>query len=107
MFKYSERPGTAAAKKFTDDIEEDVKAQRLNEIILMQSRLSHESNKKDIGKTFVVLCDSVSKRSEEHLSGRSSQNKVVIFPRGNFKPGDYVQVKITGCTAATLIGEAV
>ena len=105
MFKYSERPGTAAAKKFSDDVPEEIKARRLSEIITMQTRLSHESNRKDLGKTYRVLADSVSKRSDMHLSGRSSQNKVVIFPRGNFKPGDYVDVKITDCTPATLIGE--
>ncbi len=107
MFKYSERPGTAAAKKFEDDIPEETKARRLNEIITMQSKLSHISNKRDLGKTFLVLTDSVSKRSDQHLSGRTSQNKVVIFPRGNYKPGDYVTVKITDCTPATLLGEAV
>jgi tRNA-2-methylthio-N6-dimethylallyladenosine synthase len=105
MFKYSERPGTAAAKKFEDDIQEKVKSKRLDEIISMQSRLSHENNKKDIGKTFTVLAESISKRSENHLSGRTSQNKVVIFPRKDFKPGDYVDVKIISCTPATLIGE--
>ena len=105
MFKYSERPGTAASKKFEDDIPEEIKARRLSEIINMQSRMSHESNKKDVGKTFTVLADAISKRSERHLSGRSSQNKVVIFPRGDKKPGDYVNVKITSCTPATLIGE--
>jgi tRNA-2-methylthio-N6-dimethylallyladenosine synthase len=107
MFKYSERPGTAAAKKFVDDVPEEVKAKRLDDIIRMQSRLSHEGNKKDVGKVFLVLTDSVSKRSENHLSGRTSQNKVVIFPRGNHKPGDYVKVRITDCTPATLLGEAV
>jgi tRNA-2-methylthio-N6-dimethylallyladenosine synthase len=107
MFKYSERPGTAAAKKFEDDIEEEIKSRRLNEIISQQTRLSHESNKKDLGKTFVVLVDSVSKRSEQHLSGRTSQNKVVIFPKGNYKPGDYVTVQINDCTPATLIGTVI
>jgi tRNA-2-methylthio-N6-dimethylallyladenosine synthase len=107
MFKYSERPGTAAAKKFADDIPEEIKSRRLTEIINLQSRLSHDSNKKDIGKTFLVLADSVSKRSAQNLSGRSSQNKVVIFPKGNYKPGDYVTVKITDCTAGTLFGEVI
>src|SRR6185295_661174 len=103
----SERPGTAAAKKFTDDIPEEIKSRRLSEIISMQTKLSHESNKKDLGKTFKVLAESISKRSDNHLSGRSSQNKVVIFPRENFKPGDYVMVKINDCTPATLMGEVV
>jgi tRNA-2-methylthio-N6-dimethylallyladenosine synthase len=105
MFKYSERPGTAAEKKFADDVPVEIKGKRLSEIILTQTRLSHESNKKDLGKTFRVLAESVSKRSDQHLSGRSSQNKVVIFPRGSFTPGDYVDVKITDCTPATLIGK--
>ncbi len=107
MFKYSERPGTLAAKKFEDDIEETVKAKRLSEIIAMQSKVSHVSNKMDVGKTFQVLVDGISKRSEKHLSGRTSQNKVVIFPRENYTPGDYVTVKITDCTPATLLGEVV
>ncbi len=107
MFKYSERPGTAAEKKFSDDVPEEVKSKRLNEIISLQARLSHESNKKDLGKTFRVLAESVSKRSEDHLSGRSSHNKVVIFPRRNYNPGDYVTVKINDCTPATLLGEAI
>ena len=86
---------------------EAIKAQRLNEIILQQTKLSHESNKKDLGKTYKVLAESISKRSDKHLSGRSTQNKVVIFPRGNYNPGDYVFVKITECTPATLIGETI
>ena len=105
MFKYSERPGTLAAKKYKDDIDETVKSKRLSEIIAIQSKVSHISNKKDIGKIFQVLVDGVSKRSAMHLSGRTSQNKVVIFPRENHKPGDYVNVKITDCTPATLLGE--
>ncbi len=106
MFKYSQRPGTAAEKKYADDVPEEIKASRLNDIITLQTRLSHESNKKDLGKIFKVLAESVSKRSDQHLSGRSSHNKVVIFPKVNFKPGDYVMVKITDCTAATLIGSS-
>lgn len=107
MFKYSERPGTAAAKKFSDDIPEEIKARRLSEIITMQSKKSHESNKKDLGKIFKVLADSVSKRSNKHLSGRNSQNKVVIFPKGEYMPGDYVMVTVNECTPATLIGDVV
>lgn len=107
MFKYSERPGTLAARKYEDDIPEEVKSRRLTEIIELQSRLSHESNKKDVGKTFTVLADSISKRSSDHLSGRTSENKVVIFPKENYKPGDYVEVLITNCTPATLLGEVV
>jgi len=104
MFKYSERPGTLAERKFADDVPEETKGRRLQEIVDLQQKLSYQSNLKDIGKTFKVLAESVSKRSKEHLSGRNSQNKVVIFPKGEFNPGDYVQVTITSCTPATLIG---
>lgn len=106
MFKYSERPGTLAARKYTDDIPEEVKSRRLTEIIDMQKKLSLISNKRDIGITVEVLVESNSKRSEDHLSGRSSEGKVVVFPKKNFKPGDYVFVKITDCTGGTLMGEA-
>lgn len=105
MFKYSERPDTTAAKKHKDDISEKDKTQRLNDIIDMQRKLSHKSNLKDIGKTFQVLVDSVSKRSKSKFSGRTSQNKVVIFSGKDTFIGQYVNVKITGCTSATLIGE--
>ena len=104
MFKYSERPDTMAAKKLKDDVPDEVKSRRLTEIINLQQELSETSNQKDIGKTFEVLVEGSSKKSEEHLSGRNSQNKVVVFPRKDFKTGDYVQVKITDCTAATLLG---
>jgi tRNA-2-methylthio-N6-dimethylallyladenosine synthase len=107
MFKYSERPGTAAAKKMKDDVTEEIKSKRLSEIIKLQSKLSHQSNLKDLNKTFRVLVDSVSKRSDKHLSGRNDQNKVVVFPRENFKPGDYVNVLVTDCTPATLLGKIV
>ncbi len=104
MFKYSERPGTAAAKKFTDDIAEEVKTKRLQEIISLQMQLSLKSNQADVGKTFEVLVEGVSKKSDQHLFGRNSQNKVVVFPKETFNPGDYVNLKITHCTAATLTG---
>ncbi|MCX6290792.1 MAG: MiaB/RimO family radical SAM methylthiotransferase [Bacteroidetes bacterium] len=107
MFKYSERPGTQAARQFTDDIPEKVKAARLSEIISLQSKLSHQSNLKDLNKTFRVLVDSVSKRSKNHLSGRNDQNKVVIFPREKNRPGDYVNVLVTDCTPATLLGHVI
>ncbi|MBU1014342.1 MAG: tRNA (N6-isopentenyl adenosine(37)-C2)-methylthiotransferase MiaB [Bacteroidetes bacterium] len=107
MFKYSERPDTLAAKKFKDDVPEEVKSRRLAEIIDLQRKLSHQSNKKDLGLTFEVLVEGFSKKSEEQLSGRNSQNKMVVFPKMNYKKGDYVQVKIDRCTAATLIGEAI
>jgi tRNA-2-methylthio-N6-dimethylallyladenosine synthase len=105
MFKYSERPNTLAAKKFPDDVPEDVKSRRLDEIIALQQELSLKSNKLDIGKEFEVLAEGVSKRSDQQLFGRTSQNKVVVFPREAFNPGDYVRVKIVSCTAATLRGE--
>ncbi|PKP34810.1 MAG: tRNA (N6-isopentenyl adenosine(37)-C2)-methylthiotransferase MiaB [Bacteroidetes bacterium HGW-Bacteroidetes-17] len=107
MFKYSERPDTLAAKKFRDDVPEEVKSKRLAEIIDLQRKLSHQSNKKDLGLTFEVLVEGFSKKSDEQLSGRNSQNKMVVFPKMNYKKGDYVQVKIGRCTAATLIGEAI
>lgn len=104
MFKYSERPGTAAAKKFSDNIPEVIKTKRLQEIIALQMQLSLESNQADVGKTFEVLVEGVSKKSDQQLFGRNSQNKVVVFPKKTFKPGDYVCIKITHCTAATLAG---
>ena len=103
MFKYSERPDTVAAKRFEDNIPEDIKSRRLDEIIELQKELSSASNKNDIGKTFKVLIDNVSKRSKDKLSGRNSQNKVVVFPKQDFKIGDYVDVKIINCTSATLL----
>jgi tRNA-2-methylthio-N6-dimethylallyladenosine synthase len=106
MFKYSERPGTKAARKFKDDIPEEIKTSRLNEIISLQNRLSAHSKRNDVGKTFEVLAEGTSKRSAEHLSGRTSQNKVVVFPKGNMKAGDYVNVMIERSTSATLIGKA-
>ncbi len=106
MFKYSERPDTLAQKKLEDDVPEDVKSARLQEIIDLQQQLSHESNKNDIGKTFEVLIEGSSKKSKEFLMGRNSQNKVVVFPKESYAKGDYVHVKINGCTTATLMGEA-
>lgn len=107
MFKYSERPNTRAAKTMTDDVAEEVKTNRLEEIIALQQQLSLESNKKDIGKIFEVLVEGTSKRSAEQLFGRTSQNKVVVFPKQQYASGDYVQVKIISCTPATLKGELV
>jgi len=104
MFKYSERPGTKAARKYKDDVPESVKSERLSEMISLQNQLSIKSKKNDIGTVFEVLTESFSKRSVEYLSGRTSQNKVVIFPGSNVKKGDYVKVKIERCTSATLIG---
>lgn len=106
MFKYSERPDTTAAKKYEDDVSEEVKSRRLTEIINLQRSLSHESNLRDIGKTFEILVEGTSKKSDEELFGRNSQNKVAVFPRKDYKIGDYVKVKINSCTTATLIGES-
>ena len=104
MFKYSERPKTLAERKYDDDIPEDVKSRRLNDIIDLQKELSLQSNLRDVGKTFEVLVESVSKRDTESFSGRSSEGKVIIFPKVDCKKGDYVNVKVTNCTAATLMG---
>ncbi len=107
MFKYSERPGTFAQRNLGDDIPEDVKTRRLTEIIDLQNSLSEQSNKRDVGKEFEILVECTSKRSDKQLSGRTSQNKMVVFDRGNHKVGDYVKVRITGCSSATLFGEEV
>ena len=107
MFKYSERPGTFSARHFADDIADDEKARRLNEIIALQNQLSVESNQAEVGLIRQVLVEGTSKRSDEQLCGRTSQNKMVVFDRGNHSAGDYVTVKITGCSSATLFGEEV
>lgn len=108
MFYYSERPGTPAAKKFEDDVPLEDKKRRLTEMIVLQQRLSTISNQKDVGKTFEVLVEGNSKRSDEQLCGRNSQNKMIVFPKvAGIKPGDYVQVKVDRCTSATLIGEMI
>lgn len=107
MFKYSERPDTLAARKYKDNVPEEAKSLRLQQIIDLQQKLSLKSNKADIGKTFEVLVESISRKSGEELAGRNSQNKVVVFPKGSFKPGDYVTVKIDSCTTATLKGKIV
>ncbi|GHT32610.1 tRNA-2-methylthio-N(6)-dimethylallyladenosine synthase [Bacteroidia bacterium] len=105
MFKYSERPGTYAAKHLPDDIAEETKIRRLQEIIDFQNKISEENNLRDTGKTFEVLVEGVSKRSREHFFGRTSQNKVAVFPRGKAKIGDFARVKINEASSATLIGE--
>jgi tRNA-2-methylthio-N6-dimethylallyladenosine synthase len=107
MFKYSERPGTKAARKYKDDVAEAVKSARLSEMISLQNKLSARSKKKDIGMVFEVLVEGFSKRSGEYLSGRTPQNKVVVFPSGNYKKGEYVKVIIEKCTSATLIGKSI
>jgi len=107
MFKYSERPNTFAEKNLEDDVPEKVKGRRLDEIIQLQGKLSLKSNKNDVGKTFKVLVEGVSKKSEERLFGRNSQNKVIVFDRKDNQIGDYVMVKVVDCTSATLMGEAI
>ena len=107
MFKYSERPGTYAAKNLRDDIPEEVKVRRLQEIIHLQNQLSAESNRRDVGKTFEVLTEGFSKRSKEQIFGRTPQNKVVVFDKSDCNIGKYVQVKIKSSSSATLIGEII
>ena len=107
MFKYSERPGTFASRHYPDDIAEEEKIRRLNEIIALQNELSLESNRRDIGKTFEVLVEGYSKRSREQMCGRTQQNKMIVFPKGDAKPGDFVMVKVSEATSATMLGEIV
>jgi tRNA-2-methylthio-N6-dimethylallyladenosine synthase len=107
MFFYSERPGTLAERRYDDDVPLELKKRRLQEVVDLQGRLSHESNKKDLGKTFKVLIDGDSKKDETEWKGRNSQNKVIVFPKENYdlKKGDYVNVLVEGCTQATLLGK--
>lgn len=107
MFKYSERPGTFAAKNLEDNIPEDEKVRRLQGMIDLQNKLSEESNLRDVGKLFDVLVEGFSKRSREQLFGRTSQNKVVIFDKQNFKVGQFVKVRVTGASSATLFGQPI
>ena len=107
MFKYSERPGTYAAKHLPDNVPEEVKIERLNELIKLQTEVSAEQNRLDVGKTFEVLVEGFSKRSREQLMGRTEQNKAVVFAKNGHHIGQRVMVKITGSTSATLLGEAV
>ena len=107
MFKYSERPGTYAARNLPDDVPEEVKIRRLNELIALQNKLSAESNHRDVGKVVEVLAEGPSKRSREQLCGRTEQNKMVVFDRKGHRPGELVKVHITDSSSATLIGEAV
>lgn len=107
MFKYSERPGTYASKNLPDDISEEVKIRRLNEIIEVQNQLSAEANRRCIGKVYEVLVEGTSKRSREQLVGRTEQNRVVVFDRGSHRVGDFVTVRITEASSATLKGEEV
>ena len=107
MFKYSERPGTYASKHLPDNVPEEEKIRRLNEMIALQNTLSAAHNKADEGKTFEVLVENYSKRSRDQLCGRTSQNKMVVFDKGNHHIGQLVKVRITASTSATLLGEAV
>jgi tRNA-2-methylthio-N6-dimethylallyladenosine synthase len=107
MFKYSERPGTKAARKYRDDVPEEIKSSRLSEIIALQNRLSSKSNKTDIGKIYEVLVEGASKRSAEQLYGRNSQNKVIVFPKAEAKKGDFINVLVERSTSATLIGKII
>lgn len=107
MFAYSERPGTLAARKLEDDVPTEVKNRRLTEIINLQQKMAWERTRRFLDQTVEVLIEKTSKRSDAHWSGRNSQNTTVVFPKGNYKPGDFVNVKVTECTSATLIGEAV
>ena len=107
MFKYSERPNTKAARKFEDDVPEEIKSRRLTEIIEKQRAHSMMHNQSRVGKTYKVLVEGLSKRSDKHLFGRTTHNTVAVFPKKQHKPGDYVMVKITDCNSATLIGESV
>ena len=108
MFMYSERPGTLAARKYKDDIDEEVKKNRLNEIIQLQNSISREHNARDTGKIFRVLIEGDSRKSENEFKGRNSQNKMIVFPKlPGYQPGDYAQVQVTATTSATLIGHIV
>ena len=106
MFKYSERPNTKAARHWPDDVPDETKTARLTQIIELQNELSLRSNRRDVGKEFEVLVEGESKRRSDQLFGRTSQNKVVVFDRGDYRVGDYVRVRVTDCTSATLTGEA-
>ncbi|NSL87789.1 tRNA (N6-isopentenyl adenosine(37)-C2)-methylthiotransferase MiaB [Chitinophaga sp. Mgbs1] len=107
MYFYSERPGTLAERRYQDDIPEEIKKKRLAEIVALHRRHSEAGMKKEVGKTFRVLIEGTSKRSQEQLFGRNDQNKVIVFPRENYSKGEYVMVKVESCTAGTLIGKVV
>ncbi|MFN8252811.1 MAG: tRNA (N6-isopentenyl adenosine(37)-C2)-methylthiotransferase MiaB [Ferruginibacter sp.] len=107
LYFYSERPGTLAARRFKDDIPEEVKKRRLQELVDLHREHSLESMQKEVGKTFKVLVEGTSKKNKAELFGRNDQNKVIVFPAEHYKPGDYVQVKVERCTAGTLIGKTV
>jgi tRNA-2-methylthio-N6-dimethylallyladenosine synthase len=105
MYSYSERPGTLAARRYEDDVTEEIKSRRLSEVIELHRGFSHQSNLADVGSTFEVLVEGPSKKNENEMCGRTDKNKMVIFPKGNAQKCDYVMVKIVSCTSGTLIGE--
>lgn len=107
MFAYSERPGTLAARKMKDDVPDEVKKRRLQEVIDLQQKLSLQRTQRFVGQVVEVLIEKDSKKSDQHWSGRNSQNTTVVFPKGHYKPGDFVMVKVTDCTSTTLIGEVI
>jgi tRNA-2-methylthio-N6-dimethylallyladenosine synthase len=107
MFAYSERPGTMAARKFVDDVPEEIKKRRLQEVVDLQQKLSLERTQRFVGQTVEVLIEKESKKSKEHWSGRNSENTTVVFPKEHYQIGDFVNVKVESCTSATLIGKAV
>ena len=107
MYAYSERPGTLAGRKMEDDVPEATKLRRLQEIVDLQRKHSGERTQTYVGKTVEVLIEKVSKKSEHDLSGRNPQSLMVVFPRENYKIGDFVNVEITNCTSGTLIGKAI
>ena len=108
MFYYSERPGTLAERKYEDDVPLEVKKRRLSEIIQLQQKISKAHNEKDLGKTFKVLIEGDSKKSNEDFKGRNSQNKMIVFPKiADFQPGDYAYVEVTDASSATLLGNIV
>ena len=107
MFAYSERPGTLAAKKLVDDVPEELKKRRLAEIVALQRGHCSYRSEEFVGNTFEVLIEKESKKSDQHWAGRTSQNTVAVFPKENYKVGEFVMVKINDCTSATLIGEGI
>jgi len=107
MFAYSERERTLAHRKFEDDVPEEVKKRRLSEIITQQMNIQGERNKSEIGERHLVLVEGTSKKSEEQMSGRTDTNKICVFDRRDFEPGDYVAVEITDCTSATLLAKSI
>ena len=106
-FSYSERKGTMAERKFTDDIPDNIKQKRLSELIIKQREHSLYRNKLCVNKTFKVLIEGLSKKSKNEFKGRSSENKMIVFPKSNYNIGDYVNVKVLECNSATLFGEII